>query len=77
MKATPHSSTPVAVPAARKPAVIDLLHVHVYAQCGKLRVCEVSPCWLRYWTHARMWAWTCPRCNQGPAEPAVAVPIAA
>ena len=69
-------SKPVVVPAARKPEVIELLHVHVCVQCGKLRVCEVNPCWLRYWSHARQWAWTCPRCG-GPREPAVAVPIAA
>ncbi len=47
------------------------------AACGKLRVCQELPCWLRYRSHARQRAWTCAACSNEPDEPTIAVPIAA
>ena len=76
MATAPHCN-PVVVPAARKPEIVILLHWHVCASCGEPRVCETNPCWLRYRSHARQWAWTCAGCSNEPDEPAVAVPIAA
>jgi hypothetical protein len=67
-----YRSPAVEVPAARKPEVVILAHVHVCAACGKVHICEARPCWLRYRSHAKQWEWTCPKCS-GPDEPAVAI----
>lgn len=49
--------------AAPTPQIVILAHVHVCASCGKPRVCQEDPCWLRYRQHARQWAWICTKCG--------------
>jgi hypothetical protein len=45
------------------PKIVILLHLHLCASCGNVRVCEDNPCWLRYRIHAKQWAWTCSKCG--------------